>query len=330
MKSNTTLSRIACITFVIFILFLTLPYLIPITSYKEHKPEPVFDNSELFQSGGITIHYRIWTPDSSETAGKILLIHGLGGSTYSWEKNTKDLKNAGYFIVAADLPGFGFSSREAEFNHSQRNRGQLLWQLLSHVDQSLPVETRRMDWSLGGHSMGGGTAAAMAMEQPERVRTLILIDGALYDNHKGWLTKLLHLPPLARWMEVALRHRVLKPEKLKATLASAYGREPSVDEVEGYVRALTLPGTETTLLSLVKTAKSEHITGLEGCEIPILGIWGEKDNWVKIDEAYRIRDTLQSMEIRIIEGAAHCPMETHSKEFNRMIVQYLSQNPEKK
>jgi len=48
--------------------------------YPEERP---FPESRFTTISGLSIHYRVWQPDG-EPVGKILLLHGLGGSTYSF------------------------------------------------------------------------------------------------------------------------------------------------------------------------------------------------------------------------------------------------------
>ncbi len=116
------------------------------------------------------------------------------------------LQEAGYLVVAVDLPGFGYSTRDRDINHSQLNRSKLLWELLDKIDALLLPEQKALQWFLAGHSMGGGTAAAMTKARPLETKALILVDGALFDNNPGFAAKLIEYPPVARWTQVFFQY----------------------------------------------------------------------------------------------------------------------------
>ncbi len=45
---------------------------------------------------------------------------------------------------------------------------------------------------------------------------------------------------------------------------------------------------------------------------PILAIWGENDTWVPLSELDPLLAVRDDVKVEIIEGAGHCPMETHT------------------
>lgn len=109
---------------------------------------------------------RIWYAQSrSSTRGRppLLLIHGAGGSHLHWPPQLRRLP--GVSVLAPDLPGHGRSEgpgREAI--------GEYARDVVSFLD-ALGVERT----VVGGHSMGGAIAQAIALEHAERVAGLILI-----------------------------------------------------------------------------------------------------------------------------------------------------------
>ena len=152
--------RLVIISIVLLLIISTscvTPYLIPLS-----KPQPSielypFPDSEYIKVNGILFHYRFGKP-STDPIGYILLVHGFGGSTYSFQSTIKPLNAAGFVTVAVDLPGFGYSERSNELNHSQNARGELLWTFIQLIDANLESHT----WHLAGHSMGAATVATMA------------------------------------------------------------------------------------------------------------------------------------------------------------------------
>ena len=97
----------------------------PLSEASAQLPDKPFANSQYVEVDGIVLHCRTWNPQAEQYLGKVLLIHGLGASTYSWEQTADALSQAGYWVIAADLPGFGYSSRQSGLDHSQKRRSSI-------------------------------------------------------------------------------------------------------------------------------------------------------------------------------------------------------------
>lgn len=130
------------------------------------------------------------------TAPPLLLVHGTGAWSGTWVSNVQAMAQAGYRVIAVDLPPFGFSSRPGNRDYSRPAQAQRILALIDAFTFG-PV-------TLLGHSYGGGPAAEAAMRGPDRVRHLILLDAAigLADGavprivDEGWAAWLLDLRPL--------------------------------------------------------------------------------------------------------------------------------------
>lgn len=321
MKKNV--KRIGLGLVFVLLLLQVIPFLIPVSKGETIGVDP-FTNSHFFRTTDLVdLHYRVW-PAKGEYQGNILLIHGLGGSTFTWRFTAETLAANGYFVTAVDLPGFGYSTRQRTLDHSQKQRSQWLWELLDELHQS-GQGILSGSWHLMGHSMGGGTATAMAMARPEQTTSLILADGALFDNNPSFVSILLRYPPLARWLQVVLEHVLITGERIGSLLASAYGRSLNAEEQAGYAMPLQLPGTTGSLIDLTRTAKSEPIQKDVLADTPVLAIWGADDTWVPLSATEKIEQALPQLQVEAIAGARHCPMETHPLEFEEILLRFLSQ-----
>lgn len=85
----------------------------------------------------------------------LILIHGLGSSSESWNANLDTLARA-YRVIAIDLPGFGKSDRP-KADYSVR----YLAGVVSEFIDSLGVTKV----ALAGNSLGGWIAALVALEE---------------------------------------------------------------------------------------------------------------------------------------------------------------------
>lgn len=127
---------------------------------SDFKP---YEDSQYFTYGDYDIHYRV-IPAKGEMKGRIMMLHGFLCSTYAWRNLSASLAEQGYECVLADLPSFGFSTRENE-DVEYVEREKLIAELMKSI---APAE----EWIIAGHSMGGGVAINIAEELP--VKALLL------------------------------------------------------------------------------------------------------------------------------------------------------------
>lgn len=320
---------ISALLFVAFLFFSSclLPYAFTVSqSEGSHPTIKPYAESQYMLVDGVWIHYRSLVPLDPHPQGKVLLVHGLGGSTYSFDRMIDVLKKEGYIIVAVDLPGFGYSGRPEKFDHSQTSRAKLLWSLLSDLDRNSSIsEFSAMPWHLVGHSMGGGTVAAMAVADPYRSASLTLIAGALEDR-QSILNTLVNFPPFARWTQIYLERSLLTEEHVTKILEEAYGRVPTSKEVSAYLVPLEISGTARSLTNFAKTSESIPLSVVGTLDIPVSGIWGELDTIVPLEKSRVIGKYLPHMRLYVIGGSAHIPMETHPEKTNFALIEFLSEN----
>jgi pimeloyl-ACP methyl ester carboxylesterase len=244
-------------------------------------------------------------------------VHGFGGSTFSWRYTATYLVDKGFYVVAADLPGFGLSERVPGYNHTAENRAGYMWALL---DELAPGQ----NWHLVGHSMGGATAAEMALQRPKQTESLTLAAGAVIDSGVTRPGLFLRYPPAARWVRVLSANYFLNESRVEQLLLSAYGRNPSSEEVSGYYLPLTLKNTDRVLVDLLQTGITNPGQRLAELSVPVLCLWGEADAWVPLEQGETAASIIPGAELAVIPGEGHCPMETAPEQFNQLLFEFIS------
>ena len=107
-------------------------------------------------------HY--WQGGSGET---LVLVHGFGGDKDNWVRIAPYLVDH-YAVVALDLIGFGESSQPQDLAYDISAQAE---RLLAFLD-AMGIER----FHIGGNSMGGYIAGALAAKVPERIQSLWLLD----------------------------------------------------------------------------------------------------------------------------------------------------------
>jgi pimeloyl-ACP methyl ester carboxylesterase len=331
-RKNGRLRRVLLGLVAVFAALSVLPYLFPLAEYDPETIGVPDANGRYADIGGRTVYSRVFPPaEDVAFRGRILLVHGFGGSTASWNLAAPRLAADGWFVLAADVPGFGYSEKkriDRTYDHEANARD--LWALAATVGEDGPQG--RDGWVLVGHSMGGGIVARMAARHPERTARVVLVDGAVYGSRRelfdlmGLAQGALGYPPLSRAATVVVDRLLRNPETLRDLLASAYGRQPTDGELDSYYRPVAVPGTAASLLAITRSdASSEGVERrLAAAGVPVSLIWGSLDAWVEVSQGAALSELL-GVPLRLVEGAGHCPMETHPDRFLEILREELGE-----
>jgi pimeloyl-ACP methyl ester carboxylesterase len=135
------------------------------------------------QVDGMRMAYLVWGDDTPPGVGPqnrpckakqdVVLIHGLTSTSRTWWRIGPALAEAGYRVVAPDLPGHGDSTPPAD-DYALRHTAEAVDALLVALDVRAPI--------VAGHSWGGAIALVYATEPGMQVppSRVILLDPLLY------------------------------------------------------------------------------------------------------------------------------------------------------
>jgi pimeloyl-ACP methyl ester carboxylesterase len=308
-----TLKKIGKAILILFLLLLIIPYFIP-TDFKKEVPLKPYENSVFFiTDSGLRLHTQVY-PAVGEEKGKILLIHGLMASTFSYRHNSQALSEQGYTVIAVDLPGFGYSDKPSDLQYTQTNFAKFMWEMLEDYDAKYESTT---SWHLVGHSMGATTTLAMALQNKARIIDITMIDGAVTQgsNNNAWLMG----TPIGAWLKVGLRYFLLNEATFKNLLTDVYQGPVPQEAIDGYLAPVTTKGTINGLLQFVKSAKNNQISEVKDLGLKINLIWGGKDTWVPISAMDEIEATLSINKTYVFPSAGHTPHETEA-DFNTVLL----------
>ena len=131
-------------------------------------PHPIKRFEFSSQRQPLTMAYMDVAPAGKANGRAVVLMHGKNFCAATWEESIEVLSQKGYRVIAPDQIGFCSSSKpEAyQFNFAQlaHNTRALL--------QSLDIEQA----TVIGHSMGGMLASRFALNYPQTVEQLVLVN----------------------------------------------------------------------------------------------------------------------------------------------------------
>ncbi|WP_319547982.1 alpha/beta hydrolase [Desulfogranum marinum] len=128
-----------------------------------------------FDSQKKNLKMRYMDIGNKDTEKVIVLLHGKNFSGYYWESVANDLLQRKYRVIIPDQIGFGKSSKPDFYQYSF---GQLALNTKSLLDN---LHIKKID--LVGHSMGGMLATTFAVNYPQSVNKLILINPIGLENY---------------------------------------------------------------------------------------------------------------------------------------------------
>ncbi|WP_165491620.1 alpha/beta fold hydrolase [Stutzerimonas kirkiae] len=131
-------------------------------------PHPLQRFEFSSQQQPLGMGYMDVSPEGDGNGRTVVLLHGKNFCAATWEQSIRVLADAGYRVIAPDQIGFCSSSKPRGYQFS-------LAQLASNTRallESLGLEKA----TLVGHSMGGMLAARFALNNPDMVEKLVLVN----------------------------------------------------------------------------------------------------------------------------------------------------------
>jgi pimeloyl-ACP methyl ester carboxylesterase len=252
------------------------------------------DASKFIDVAGARAHVR----DQGNPNGiPLVLIHGAGGSLHVWEGWVRELGSKAR-VISMDLPGHGLTGAWPRQEYTVEAYADFVEAL---------VDALKLDrFVLAGHSLGGGVAWTFAARRPDRVSQMILIDAAGEHREAPWPTRLARLPIVG---DIGI---YFKPELwVQRKLSQAYA-DPAMVSPELVVRTAELqrfPGNREAALLRARTQDPLDARPLRQLRVATLILWGARDQWVPMADAYRFKDDIKTAKLTIFDKLGHEPME---------------------
>ncbi|HEY0563909.1 MAG TPA: pimeloyl-ACP methyl ester esterase BioH [Methylophilus sp.] len=239
----------------------------------------------------------------------LVMLHGWGMHSGVWQPLIKKLSSH-YMLYLVDLPGMG-SSRPIEPYH--------LHAMADEVAQVIPGVSDILGWSLGGL-----VAQRIALNQPDRVRRLILMGTTpCFVAKPDWLHGVSpqHFSEFAASVNYDYKATMLKFLTLQCMKSS--DARSTVRQLRNSFEARPTP-TQTTLNRslniLLESDLREEVVQLRK---PTLLIHGDRDTLAPVAAAHWMSQQLPMAYLRVMAGAAHAPFLSHSDQFIETLDQFL-------
>lgn len=242
---------------------------------EELQAEYANSESEFVPVNDMMVHVR------DEGSGPVLvLLHGILSSLHTWDGWASPLSRD-YRVIRMDLPGFGLTGLPGN------GAGDFSLELV--MDTVLKVLAGRnvTKATFIGNSFGGEVSWRLAVEHPELVERVVLIDAKSFPQKWPFVLNLVRRPPLRLFAPFTIpRYSVA------IGLYQVYGDDGrlSPDTITRYHKMMLRPGNRKAMLEVMDWIEeneqpygAEPESGLYDIKQPLMTMWGERDNWVPYD-----------------------------------------------
>jgi pimeloyl-ACP methyl ester carboxylesterase len=305
------------------LILLIAPLLYPVAPLTGTVPERELadPDSRFVEINGVTVHYK----ERGQGQPVFILLHGFGASEFSWREVMDPLSKSGR-VIAYDRPAFGLTERPLEGNWTGTNpysvQGNV--ELLDGFMNELGVDKA----ILVGNSAGGEVAAAYAIEHPERVQGLVLVDPAVGKGNRGrfpqWASSLMALPQVRHIAPLLVR--TIAGGMGNDTIRMAW-HDPSRIDPEvyaGYRRPLKADNWDKALYEFTIAGNPiDNSKRLADLTMPVLVITGDDDRIVPTEQSMQLSREIPGAELVVLKDCGHVPQEECPDQFMTSMQAFL-------
>jgi len=290
---------VAAILVLAFVIFRT-----PDTDAEEMRAKYGGPPSQYVElANGMTVHLRDEGPeDGGEDTPVLVLLHGSNSDLHTWDKWVDRLKND-FRVIRYDQRGHGLTGAASDESYQLES----FTADLEGVAQALDLDK----FILAGNSMGGWISAGYALEYPDRLDGLVLVDAS------GPPIKNDRPPPIgfriARMPVIRDVARHFLPRSIyERSLSQSVANQAVVtdDMVDRYWELGRYPGNRDATMLRFRTLRHEYTTDeISALEVPTLVMWGEQDALIPLEAGQWYAQHLPDAQLVTYPEFGHLPQQ---------------------
>ena len=289
-----------------FLLVLLAAALVGLVALYAFRPRVVFDavkaslrRRAALSRKSVRVGDIVWPylEGGKATAEPIVLVHGFGGDKDNWTLYAPHL-TPHHRVICPDLPGFGENDRSVDRDYRMQAQAQRLREFLD----ALGVDRCH----LAGNSMGGFIALQFALDYPQRLASLTLLDNAGVAGTG--------VSDLQRSIKQGSNPLELKTmADVDRMLAFVYRKPPFMPRQFKRVMLDDALANAQVLEKVFWSLAKEGITGvlnprLGEVQVPTLIVWGRHDQLIDVSVVDELRSGIANSVAVIFEHVGHVPM----------------------
>ena len=255
--------------------------------------------SVFLEVDGLRVHLRDEGP--RDDPSPLVLLHGTSASLHTWDGWAAAL-GPRRRVIRFELPGFGLTGPFPDADYRPERYLRFMRALLERLGVARCV--------LAGNSFGGQVAWMTALDQPQRVEKLILVDAAGYPFRSASVPlgfRLARVPVLNRLMSVVLPRALVA-----ASVRNVYGDPAKVTPalVDRYFEITLREGNRDALVRrFAQFPSGPEAARIAELRLPTLILWGGRDRLIPPADAERFHRDIAGSTVALFPALGHVPHE---------------------
>ncbi len=248
----------------------------------------------------------------------VVFWHGEPTWSYLWRKVAPPVVDAGHRVILPDLPGFGRSDKPMDEQwYSYDRHTAAIASLLEHLDLR--------DATFVLHDWGGPIGLRVAVEHPDRVSRLVLMDTGIFTGDQpmsdAW-HRFADFVDRVDELPVSLLMRrgcATDPgDEVAAAYDAPFPSEASKAGARAFPAILPLSPSDVGA-----SAGHDVLRAIRADQRPTLMLWGAEDRPIPLETGRAFAASINRPAPRVIEGAGHFLQEDQGELVGSIVADWL-------
>ncbi|MGK2236840.1 MAG: 2-hydroxymuconate-semialdehyde hydrolase [Pseudomonadota bacterium] len=246
----------------------------------------------------------------------LLLIHGIPTNKFLW-RNVMPKLASEHRVIAPDLLNFGESDMPISTDVSINAQCRIMCKFMEELGISKV--------NIAAHDIGGGVAQLMAVNHPDKVNGLVLIDSVCFDSWPIPEFEPLLEPGVEEKTSVAEFVDTLRDFMPKGVYDSSVMTE---ELMEIYLKPWSNEQGKAALFSNMRRLNKEYTQAIAGDlkSLPheTLILWGEEDKFQKPKYAPMLEEAIPNSSLIWLDKAAHWVADEYPDKVSELISEFMN------
>jgi pimeloyl-ACP methyl ester carboxylesterase len=275
-------------------------------------------------SNGIRLHV---TQVGSRYGSLVILLHGFPEFWYGWRQQIQPLANAGFRVWAPDQRGYNLSDKPRTI--ASYRFTELVNDVVGLIDAAGVDQCY-----LAGHDWGAAVAWWVALQHPERLHKLAILNvphpavmvqtlSSSFDQlKKSWYMFFFQIPFLP---EAILRNNDWE-YVIKMLKSDSKPNSFNEEDIERYRQAWWRKGAITNMLNWYRAAiqMPPDMSGDLRIRVPTMILWGAQDTALGREMAQPSLDLCDQGKLVFFENSSHWIQHDESEAVNKHLVEFFT------
>src|SRR3954447_20337364 len=252
----------------------------------------------------------------------IVLIHGITGSSATWEDVIEPLAEK-YTVVAPDLLGHGASAKP---------RGDYSLGAYASGIRDLLGALGHDRGTIVGPSLGRGVAMQMAYQFPERCERLVLVSSGGLGREGNAMLRAAVLPGSELVLPLLASRRVLNAS---SAIGSFFGRlgmraGPDLEEIWRGFSSLNDVGARAAFIPTLRgivDPGGQRVNATDRLylaeRVPTMLLWGERDPIIPVHHGRAAAELIPGSRFEVFPDSGHFPHRDEPRRFVKVLTDFI-------